>query len=351
MAYFSGLYDIVSQQCTALQIRSLLRKYKGISDVTRKEIRLSGRYDDLLDTLRLAVGHKHIPLGEVCDLIRKSEENGHQHIFLYQPINREVRQRCEDGAQLAELLFGDHWGPQVFPKFDRPQDAEDWADFRTPLEGTARGWLGKIYGHERVSRLASREKRQTPRGYVETLRYQYEDYSTVSVVRFRHGLLEIRIDQTGAVRSHIIPERLKRIWSMLDHVIKRADFSPHSLRGALTRMMVERITNSALYRLGSVKMLDCKRGAIQFDPYDTDEEIDADQGRQTALNGLLAHDGKGTHAAIQWKACSGAPKELDDLLTVVTGEDSNELFITAKTTAEVIDHVLDRFRHFSGKVA
>ena len=219
--------------------------------------------------LRRAVAAKRIPMTEICDLVRKSEENGHQHIFLFEPTTDRAAKRYLDGCAIAESLFEDNWGPDIFPNFDRPRESESWADFRTQLEGGRKGWLGKIYGHERISRLRGRERQEARDGYIETLRYQFEDYSTVSVIRFQNQMpLEIRIDQTGAIKVEVIPGRLARVWGMLSRVVDQNDFRPYNLGRALTRMMIERVENADRFRLGSVRVSDEHHGAVQFDPYE-----------------------------------------------------------------------------------
>jgi len=115
MAIISGLYKTVDLQCTAPQIALLLKTYKDINERTKEEIRYSGSKPDLLANLQRVVSLDLIPKSEVYQLIQRSEENGHQHIYFFEPLG-EAKHRCADVTEIADGLFGEEWGDDYFPQ-------------------------------------------------------------------------------------------------------------------------------------------------------------------------------------------------------------------------------------------
>src|SRR5262245_12099919 len=126
---FSGLYEIVDQQCNAAQIAALLSTAKNINEQAKKDTRLTGSKKNLIDNLRYAVGKRHIKQADVYNLIRESEENGQQHVFYFRPNTKDAKDLCRDGTEVANRLFEEVWGSDYFPKFERKANKNLWLIF------------------------------------------------------------------------------------------------------------------------------------------------------------------------------------------------------------------------------
>jgi hypothetical protein len=348
MAIISGIYKIVDKECTQPQIAELLKKYKDINEITKGEIRHSLSKQGLIENLQRVVSLNLIPKSEVYDLIQQSEENGEQHIYYYRPQGKTA-EMCAEGTEIANALFGESWGVDYFPQFERRTEKLKWADFRLGFDGKGKDWVAKLYGHERILRLQKREKVDiTATGYREILDYEAEDYNTVLVVRWNHPrLLEVRIDQTGMQKAGTAESRLESVWEEINKAIPQSDCTPWDLRKAITYMLVNRTDNHEVYDLGTVRLLDASHGGVQFDPFKPTESIDGDAGRTAALNDLLKSKAQGTRAAITWKTNEECKELNKSLLTIVTGEQFNCLVVSSKTSASVLDYVTNKLRKYS----
>ncbi|QDU97606.1 hypothetical protein [Lignipirellula cremea] len=345
---YSGLLEIVDQQCNAEQISHLLRKIKETSELAKSEIRCSGKKSVLIENVSRAIGRGLISTETVHDLVRDCEENGAQHIFLYRPTSRVVKDRLSDGTEVAEKLFGECWGPDYFPIFDRREEELVWVDFRMGLAGKPKDWIAKIYGHERHYKVEKRTKETiSSTAYREVIDYTMDNYSTVLLFRWNHpDLLEVRIDQHGGQKSGVIDDRLNSALKMFSEVVAPDDLPAYSLSHSITDMIRNRVANKHAYAIGSVKLLDVRRGIIEFHPYDPEEELDAENGRSNALDQLIKSAAVGHRLAIQWKPCGDTPQCFpgNGLLTTATGAGCNDLVVSSKTTAPVLNYVTNKLR-------
>lgn len=349
----SGLSDVLDQQCTGSQLHAFLKPFWELSKRHKELIQLSGKKSELVTSITRCISGGLIPSEKVHDLIRRSEENGHQHVYYFKP-KAAVRQLCRDGSEVAEALFGDQWGPDVFPSYDREPGTEKWVDFRVGVNGRPNDWLAKIYGHERLNRHRNQTREDVDESSFRVIHeFDIEHYSTVFIVRWHTaGLLEIRVDQSGITAKKVLDERIAKIWNMLPDPLIRENFEDWDLSKANTTITTDYKKLSARLRVGAVSLSDGSQGVVSFDPKHDNEDISSDRGREVAVHGLLKNGAETRGLVLYWQPHGedneDAPKELTEPLRVVIATDcSNHIFITSKTTPSAVDYVTNQLRSFA----
>ena len=357
----------INERCTIPQIKALLKEYKSLANKdAAKDLLYSGNKPELIANLKRGVEKKLIPLHAVLELLRISEENGHQHIFYYKPTGA-VRDKLRDFDAVMASLFGDEWDDK-FPIFEYPKKGCSWVDARKGIKGKPRDWVLKTYGTDSGYKKVREETSRG--GKSKTLYFDLETYKIVCLVRWNDpDLLEVRIDTEGlgSVKKRV--ERLANMWKMLTPLVTEASVPKWSLERSLTSLVRDRKSEGVDYVIGDVTIKDSGRGTHRVQCPTIEESLDDVQSRGDAINILLADSGKGQSTIVHWKlppqlfnretveddddesaSANGSSdqkrnKKVDlELLTACGGRFQNEVAISARVSPEIVDHVTNRLR-------
>lgn len=340
---FEDLYLLVHHFTTGDQVKSLLRKHKtDLPKEAQADVRLSAETTKKLcqENLRKAVDSKHIPISEVYDLLRDSEESGAQHIFLYVPKNKAAVQTLSAPDRIAEQLLGKKW-ESSFPQTTLVPNDFAWSDFRRVGKT---GWIAKSYLHTVVE-----EKTETIRE-ADVRWEKFEKFNRRSICMAVWSadlsLLQIRIgnELDVPVVLSLFLDRLKK--NGLDLV---AITDPWDLASARAKLLAEAEKNVETYEYGAFRSIDREGYKFEGSPFTQDPEEPTQTTdftkkliRQIAQN----PDMDKNSVVVYWKASSDALKS--NLRTLVgTKSNSNEIVINARTNPQAIYYVLKKLITFS----
>jgi len=352
---FSGPYEILDQQCNGTQISNLLRKFKGVSKDHEAEIRVTAdSKSDLVKHVRRVVSKELVPFDELTELIRRCEENGKQHIFLFKPARNSGL--MADPVSIASLLFPEMNIEEELPSFERPKNAYKLVDFRTGFNNKKKDWILKAYGHHEVMSYVGKEEKTTANTVEVTRTYSKVDYSPVLIGRFNSPkLFELRIDSTGSSDGkNVLSDRSRAFWALCTGVLSQGDFEVFSLKSAITTMLADLGNKNRMYAFGDCQLKNSDGGIVKFHPDDDEESrktLEMDDGRKEAIDALLSNSASGEYAVVYWKVGEIFPKLYSDkkatLRTVVTGKQTNELVVSSKVDGKVLDYVTSELRKFA----
>ncbi len=339
-----NLYQLLNDRCNTEQIRDLLRKFKDLNEVTKKDIRIGGNKEDVLRNLKRAVTKKHIPPNEPIGLLRDCEENGHQHIFYFKPRTAAVRKRCQDYDEILESLIGQEWSEE-YPLFEFIPDDYQWVDFRNALPGKPQDWLFKAYGQETYFQ---RTKVEHPARNRRIEYYEAEEVRVVCIARWNNNdLLEIRIDTERLESVRARQDRLAQVWTLLSGALDANDFLPWDLCSARRHVSVMRASLTDV-EIGELRLVDSERGIASFRPETEHESVDDLDARTRAIDAFVTNDDSEVPVLnLHWKIPDKSRKDNPlQVSTVCGGRNTNELVIRARTQAGAIDYVTNRLRQF-----
>lgn len=326
------LFSLLNDHCTADQIKDIIRDAKEIAP----ELVLGSTKPETLRSLREAIDRHAIPIERAYELLQRSEENGHQHIFYFRASDAAVQKKCADGPAIAESIFGKNWQKaHRFPRFRLVPNGYTWADFRIPGGSGGKEWIAKVYGLEHKKELV-RERTRGDR--------LYQIWTTVTkrkvcLARWHRDLLEIRVPTSKSRKT--IRYRLDEVWSKLDPALTQAEFRPWDLAPARRRMFDERDRHKKLYRLCDLRFLDPEGGRTTFCPPTEDE------GPSPVME----------DAFNSYKACECRDLDIffmpnggvlqSTLRVYAGGFETHEIVISARTSPQAVDYVTHNFRSFS----
>jgi len=341
MAKDKNLYELVDEHCNAEQVRDLLREFKDRSDESKEEIRLTGNKPDLIENLRRAVSLDLVPRDRAVQLLRDSEENGHQHILYYR-AKRGMAAAIRNYESIVEELIGEEWD-ESYPMFTFIPDKFQWVDFRRDVHGKPRDWIFKAYGQE------SYFKHTDTKHPSETRRIEIFDAEitrATCLVRWNDpDLLEIRIDSRGLRgRGHLV-EREAKIWKLLEPALTKEQFAPWDLSPVQTYVALHRNDGDGFSIRGDLKLVDREDGVIIVKCQTDEESIDDLLSRKIAVDGLLADGAAGHGIRVEWSMPPENPQDKTWLLSTKCGANfDHELIIGAKVSASAVDYVTNRLR-------
>ncbi|TWT73299.1 hypothetical protein [Allorhodopirellula solitaria] len=349
-----GVYRQLDLQCNARDISDLLEKIQERSTDARKALRRSGSKRDVILNLKHAIDSRYAEFSEVVDLLQKGEESGHQSIFLFKARTEAVRTRLRSGSEIAERLFGEDWGDDFFPLFERPIKGMQWVDCRLGLAGKPRDWLLKAYGHDQREETTDNKfgERLGDGLFQDRRLYRVRDINTVMVVRWRDPeYLEIRVDKSLARNFSDTLARLGTVAELLRPAVDvKSELVKLSMRARVTALARDRREfgsgksgKSRVYRLGRMTVLDgVLEGAVEFRPGSDDDSIDEDHAMAASLDALLEQGGMSDRTPIEWLAPEKSIERYVPLRTVVEGPSLNVVTVQSRVSPEALDYVLEK---------
>jgi hypothetical protein len=340
---FEDLYLLVHHFTTGDQVKSLLRKHKtDLPKEAQADVRLSAETTKKLcqENLRKAVDANHIPISEVYDLLRDSEESGAQHIFLYVPKNNAALKTLSEPDRIAEQLLGKKWETHVPQTALVPNDFA-WSDFRRVGKS---GWIAKSYFHSVVEEKTDTIQEQDVRWE------KFEKFNRRSICMAVWSadlsLLQIRIGNeldVPVVLSTFL-DKLKK--KGLDFV---AITKPSDLSSARAKLLAEAETNTENYDYGAFRSIDREGYRFEGSPVaqDPEEPTQATQSTKKLIRQIAQNPDMDKYSlVVHWKASPDALKS--NLRTLVgTKNYPNEVVINARTTPQAIHYVLEKLITFS----
>jgi hypothetical protein len=105
---YKQLLDLIEQQCTAEQVKALLRTASGNKNV---KVSAASKEELVRKNLREALDSHSLDLEKVYDLLREGEENGPQHILYFRCPHKDVAQQLTLGHVRSTLLGTSAPGP------------------------------------------------------------------------------------------------------------------------------------------------------------------------------------------------------------------------------------------------
>jgi hypothetical protein len=309
-----------------------------------KEIRVSGKFDDLLDRIKKAYDRGTVTKYDLFNLLSRCEKNGRQHVFYYVPKNDEVADACSDVAKVERALLGGKMAQEAdLPKTFLIPQGEVIADFRHETRPTTKysWWTFKVYsGIERTRFLREEPINDTQFAKIYERYYARE---IILVIWHSFGLLEIRRSIYTEMSLKTCREELERAWALVAGALQRDDFEPLDLKAALRELVKEAIDGSNSHDLHNAEFQDDKGGRVVFNPKKHDDSLAESKARRKAIEALRDC----VTAAMTWKRPDGRPDLPEKLRTEICCFLPHEIRIGSKTTPEAIEHVSRRLFQLS----
>ncbi|MEM9753103.1 MAG: hypothetical protein AAF916_06930 [Planctomycetota bacterium] len=337
---------LTSPQVTGEAIEDLLRRYR---DVDPKLIRITAptKKELVEHNLRQAVDAQLIPITELFELLRDSEEHGAQHIRFYKPKTSTVKKRLGKGKTIAKAIFDQRALPD-FPKLRAsPPQSPMWSDFRI----TDDGWVGKMYTRiERKEFLGPPtvvDRRPDGRPIYQRL-FIEEVERAVLLARWRSklNLFELRVPKWTSRKA------VDELFKILEDAIKPAlnrkrDLVPWNLTRSCTNLVKEESKYEKIYDLGETLLRDSSRGTHTISPQDEEQSLFACVERRQAIAAILNNGLNSSERLVVVFLPQNATDAINSKLRVtVGGALSNEIVIGSKSTLRAVDHVIYRLRQF-----
>ena len=339
----TALYSLVEELCTAKQVHALLKRFED-----RPSVKLTAENRSALikKNLRDAVDAKSIPLQDVYELVRESEENGRQHIFYYQPASKDVRNIPFE--TVGARLFGREWKAKTAsPVFALEENKFNFSDFRQwnaarkPLD-----WCLKIYGlqfieEEQKSQEEKIDERTVKRTFVS------RPVRLVLFVRWNSpDLLEIRIPQSSSRKK--VKEWLDQAWSMLAPAFRSDEFRAWNLDSARRSLILGQSKSAKRYRFSHSTVEDAEHNHIAISAAHTERSLDANTPICKSLQAMTKEGvGECRFLRITWLKGAEGETPASDLVSYLGEAAENDVSIGRQCSAGEIDFVTDQLREFS----
>jgi hypothetical protein len=307
-----------------------------------KNVASSGTWDVLLNKRIIPAVENHVITNEeLIELLRASEECGHQHVFLYKarkgvdPIALMDRQRIKAAATkqgVADLIEA----PRILDQPVKPTFADiRWDAAKVDLSMT----IKEVYGHE--GRDFSHEVRD-PQANTVTRVYVLKKERAVNVARLdRDGNLEIRLSarSTGSTKYG---DDLQAFWGRINPFLSLGDFAPIPLAKAKLRLVTDRDKLKARIRFSNSKLRNGNGTTMNVASGNDDvDDLYDDDGAGQGSAAFLAVDG-GYCEGSNFHFKQGA--ELSRDVHVIMAGQPHEFALTADCTSEDYQYVLGEVR-------
>jgi hypothetical protein len=326
------LLALVEQECTTEAVQDILREAKA----SNKGVRVTEKNKALIisKNLRAALDSNAISPEAVYNVLRRSEENGGQHIFLYRVKPAQLAS-YQNGDRIAVGMFGRDWKKsQNFPQFHLEPAGAVWADFRSEsADGNRISWVAKMYsGVESRKFIEERSEGET-----RVIRvYEKELSREVYLVRFHPwGLLELRVPQTSSLAE--VREFLSQLWQAISGAVDPRHFDPWTLHD-VCYSLIEMGSIAGKIRIGNARMIDGQEGNAEFNPPSSEEDLFSDAARRRAVK---LYEECREVVAYWLKLPDKTPEELR---TVVCKCEPHSILIAAKAPPEAVDYVIYRLK-------
>lgn len=339
-----SLLEIIESQVLSSVIHSLLKEYK---DDNKEEIRLSGNKTEMTENLLSAVEKKIIPLSQVYQVIRESEEYGDQYVFLFKCIDQQTKVECSDGEEVAKKIIpaGER---AKFPKLMKLPNSLEWVDFRAPNRGVANSWLVKLYD-KKIREVKENEEISYTNG-TRTVTYRKME-SRLIYIAYWNGIdqLELKISRTSFDSYKNLDRSIKQIRSLIAKGVSiDKGFKLLDLTEVINNFLNKSLENKNIYTLLNTKLIDSQGGTATVNTY-ADEEFDlfSDQSRKDAIDVYLEKGGSATAVVITFLK-EGSSNILSKDVNVILGRDTiNQIIIPSNITPEEYNYVRRKIKDFS----
>lgn len=344
----SPLFEHIEQKCNLEPIKELLRAIKGRNPKANQDVVLGATKAEAVRNLQQAVALGHAQPSEVHDLLRRSEEAGHQHVLLLCPAPDPDGPDNMDGEAVFAKLFNSI-PPGFFPRFEYPSNGYAWSDFR--YNAGSGSWLAKAYGREVVKASVGLTTEDLGDGRIQEIReYEYRDVKTLLVAKWNAepNILEMRIDVSGIQNNQTLPDRRNAFWKLFESAFGRNNFVGLDIDQLLHTLVFDREKpeNQQAYTISRVELTDPRSGLIRVLPFQS-EEFDKDEGRKKALSAMESSNFRPSSVRIDWKPVTDIfPSVMKDPLATIVEKTENgpEVRILKKVPSEVYDYVFGELR-------
>lgn len=340
--------DLLNSQVNKDEIHELLKRFK---DDNKNEIMLSGSKLDNIQNLLSAVEKNIITIFDVQTLIKNSEEFGDQYIFVYEPLNKSVISKYNDGDSVINSIVPASV-KNTFPNLTLKPQKFEWADFRFPYRGIPNTWLLKMYDRK-VREVKTNETIDSSAG-TRIVTYERSESRLIYIVEWNeNNQLEIKISRTSFDSAKSLNESLKLIRNKIYNggagIDSHSEIIPHDLTNSVNTLLIDSETNENIYKLLSVTMVDSQGGKAFFRVYDDqgDKDLKSEIARKNAIEAYLNGAGKADGIVIRFLK-DGSNGELSSDINVTIGRDYiNQIIIPAKIKSQDYKYVRRKIAEFS----
>lgn len=340
------LYELIHHFATGDQVKALLRKHKSdLPKEAQSDVRLSAETTKKLchENLRRAVTSKHVPIHEVFDLLRDCEENGSQHVFLFEPKDTSSIAILNGREEIASRLLGPQWA-RKFPRTNLVPNDFAWGDFRFQGKNS---WIAKAYFHSIVEeRTATLEDESN-----KNIRWEkFEKFNQRSICLVSWSA-ELSILQVRVGNELDVPV----VFSMFTDRMRKSGFdvssisNPINLGPARSKLLAQAEKNTDTYECGAFRSIDKERYRIEGSPYtqDPDEPPQATAFCREILRQIAQSPETDKYSlVVYWRSVDERVKN-NLRCEIGTRKNPHEVVINARTTPQAIQHVLAKLIEFS----
>ncbi len=337
MEDYKQLLDLIEQQCTAEQVKALLRTASGNKNV---KVSAASKEELVRKNLREALDSHSLDVEKVYDLLREGEENGPQHILYFRCPHKDVAQQLTLGHVRSTLLGT---SAPIPPRLEVKRqdyviaDVRSWND-RKPLD-----WAVKIYGHEVREEPTGEVIRESPSRILKV--FVEEEYRYILMARWNApDLLELRVPRDSSVVR--VDNWYKILRQQLRMVIPFDRFSPWSLRGVSKVLFDEQERNKRIYRLGDAQLEDPDHNFVTFESFVPDSDLFGEGAAKSAAQDLLLHNSSYKHQRVIWLEQKDE-KFAGEISCMIGLRAENEVIFSRHQTSRGIDYVTAQLRAFS----
>lgn len=275
---------------------------------------------------------------ELIDLLRKAEEFGRQHTFLFKCTPSKAADLMDavrvKGILGSKGLTGLLTKPAVL---DQPETATI-SDIRWEGAGSSAKLLVKIVEQRRYERLFD-DRRE---GNTIIRKYELVFERGVNIVQLHaDGLLELRI--TSHSNSSNYENDLVRLWSS-NLLFDAKDFQPISLYSAKQKLWSDQKSLSTFIRYSNSTLKNDQGNSIKAASGGIEADLADDSGMISSVEAFMEHDGFCDASNIWFKKSASEPTE--DVHMILSGQ-INEFTIPAHCNKENYEYVLKKLRSFN----
>ncbi|MGQ7944151.1 hypothetical protein [Flavobacterium sp. WC2509] len=340
--------ELLNSQVLKEDIHELLKTYK---DAHKDDITLSGNKLDNVNNLLDAVEKNIIPATDLQILIKDSEEFGDQYIYLYEPINKTISQKYNDGNSIIDSIVSQSI-KLGFPKLTIKPTKFEWADFRSPYRGVKNTWLLKMYDRK-VREIKIDDKYDISKGQ-RVVTFERTESRLIYLIEWTESeQLEIKISRTSFDSAKSLNESIKlirnKIYNGGQGINPETEIKYVDLTDCVNNILKKSEDNEKIYKLISVTLIDSQFGRASIRAFDDQGQSDllSEGSRKQAIEAYLNGNGKADGVVVRFLA-DGSNGELKSDINVIIGRDGiNQIIIPAKIKPQEYKYVRRKIAEFS----
>lgn len=330
------LLNLVNRHCAGHEIQDVLRGAKDLN----KDVKISGKNKPgILENLRDALTLKAASPDDLYALVRNSEESGHQLIRLFRPLTKEVKDRCNDGENIAIALFGKNWRSRYsFPTSNVELKGEAWGDFRLDnVSAHGSSWTAKLDAGV-IKKVYEKQLEEGDR--ITTVHRKVPAQETYLIKWHSFGLLEIRTPIGDSKESRL--EGYNRVTEAIKNALEVGiEFETIDLRPALLkiRAKIDSPHGSELFSWVNFELANALHGTAWLKACSPDDNI----LQQKESKDLFDRYGACSRAAISWNfdRTDVVKDQKKAVLTHIGVYGINTIHIRANSTAKAVRYVVN----------